>query len=535
MTKKILIFISFLLPSFLYSQVVLNEFADGFNSVVDIASAGDDRLFIVEQNGEIQILENGNTLPTPFLNIDNLVTNSLDERGLLGLAFHPDYANNGYFYVNYSDNSGDNNIARYTRDNANPNLADPNSGVVIMTIEQPEWNHNGGCLKFGPDGYLYIGMGDGGSGGDPWNNAQNNQELLGKMLRIDVDNGSPYGIPTDNPFVNDNNVLDEIWATGLRNPWRYSFDRQTGDLWIGDVGQSGKEEIDFQPASSTGGENYGWKCYEGTDTYSNCNGGPYTDPIFEVQHQGFSGPCSITGGFVYRGTESPDLVGKYICTDYCSGNFYLIEPNGSGGFNGQDLGVIEAAITTFGEDNNGELYCASYYGTIYKISSNVDPCLTATPPTFTVDQNVLTADNINYNAYQWVLDGNDIAGATDPTYTALASGNYSLKVIDNNNCDLTSTAQNVTYTNIKNIADLSSLLVTPNPFEKNISLEITVENPIDLELEIMDNLGQSVFSKKININTKFSETLSLEHLSKGIYYLNLKSGDDLVTQKIVKQ
>jgi len=351
-------------------ELELIPISSGFENITDIAFTADGRMFVVEQEGKIKLVQDGNTLSQDFLDIDNLVNNNLDERGLLGLAFHPNYDNNGYFFVNYSNNSGNSVIARYTVSASDANLADASTGKIIMTIQQPEWNHNGGCLKFGHDGYLYIGTGDGGSGGDPWNNAQNPQALLGKMLRIDIDNGDPYGIPTDNPFVNDDSVLDEIWATGLRNPWRYSFDKETGDLWIGDVGQGEKEEIDFQDADSPGGENYGWRCYEGTDQYSTdvCNDN-YVNPIFEVNHSGgFSGPCSITGGFVYRGTKHPSLYGKYICTDFCDGSFYYVEPNGTGGWASTELGILTGAISTFGEDAEGELYCGYLYGTIYKIS-----------------------------------------------------------------------------------------------------------------------------------------------------------------------
>ena len=255
-------FFSVILPA--QPTVDLELFADGFSSPVDITNAGDERLFVVEKSGRIKIvLPDGTVLPTPFLNINPIVGSAGSEQGLLGLAFHPNYASNRYFFVNYTNNSGDTEIARYETDPANLNQALSNSGTVIMTIDQPFNNHNGGDIAFGPDGYLYIGMGDGGSGGDPGDRSQDPQELLGKMLRIDVDNGSPYGIPPDNPFINDTTVLDEIWAIGLRNPWRYSFDRETGDLWMGDVGQNEREEIDMQLASSTGGENYGWRCYEG--------------------------------------------------------------------------------------------------------------------------------------------------------------------------------------------------------------------------------------------------------------------------------
>ena len=349
--------------------------ASGFNSPLDITHAGDDRLFVVERSGKIKIIDaDGNVMPTPYLDIDPIVKNvtNQDERGLLGMAFHPDYETNGYFFVNYIDNDGNTNIARYEVDSNDLNVADSESRELILMIEQPVWNHNGGCLKFGPDGYLYIGMGDGGAGNDPNNNSQNRTSFLGKMLRIDIDNGLPYSIPEDNPFAEDDFTLDEIWAIGLRNPWRYSFDKETGDLWIGDVGQSFLEEIDFQPVDSPGGENYGWRCYEGTDFTNNSSMGNcqenYVEPVFEVQHQGFSGPCSITGGFVYRGTKYSELVGKYICADYCSGDFYVVESDGQGGWSGSQSAKFAHDVSTFGEGSDGELYIASFSsGRIYHL------------------------------------------------------------------------------------------------------------------------------------------------------------------------
>ena len=356
------------------AQIVeLELVASGFNRPLDITHAGDGRLFVVERRGKIKIINaEGAVNETPFIDLDPIVlnTNNQDERGLLGLAFHPDYQNNGYFFVNYIGNDGNTIIARYSVDPSDPDLGDPESGEVIMMIDQPVWNHNGGCLKFGPDGYLYIGTGDGGAGNDPFDSGQTRTSLLGKMLRIDVDNGLPYTIPEDNPFAEDDFTLDEIWALGLRNPWRYSFDRETGDLWIGDVGQAKIEEIDFQPASSTGGENYGWRCYEGNDFTGNtpmdqCEEN-VTYPVFETFHN--QGACSITGGFVYRGSLYSELYGKYICADYCTGEFYVVENDGQGGFTGDAVGKYPYAISTFGEDVNGELYIAAFGdGAIYHI------------------------------------------------------------------------------------------------------------------------------------------------------------------------
>lgn len=356
----------------------------GFSSPVDITNAGDstERLFVVEKAGRIKILDkNKNILATPFLSITSKVS-STGERGLLGLAFHPDYKNNGYFFINYTNTSGNTVIARYNV-SANANVADATSEKILLTINQPYSNHNGGCLKFNPmDGYLYIGMGDGGSGGDPDCYGQDSTSLLGKMLRLDINqniNTVPYhGIPSTNPYLSDPNYRDEIWAVGLRNPWRFSFDRKNGDMWIGDVGQNVKEEINYTPYSTVGGINYGWKVMEGNYCHNNsncntnkfpCNDPIYAPPIFDYAHDE-SGGESVTGGMVYRGCDFPALHGKYICVDYASRNGWVITPQGSSTLFPT---FIPTNISAFGEDERGELFCVGLSnGTVYRIiDSNV--------------------------------------------------------------------------------------------------------------------------------------------------------------------
>lgn len=412
--------------------------AGGFSQPVDITHAGDERLFIVEKNGRIQIIDpSGVTLTTPFLDISNLVSTG-GERGLLGLAFHPNYAENGYFYVNYTNSAWDTRIARYSRSADNPNVADPNSAFQILAVDQPAGNHNGGGIKFGPDGYLYIGLGDGGSGGDPWNNSQTPSVLLGKMLRIDVDvEDAPYGIPADNPFVGNDDVLDEIWALGLRNPWRYSFDRLTGDLWIGDVGQDAYEEIDFQPASSTGGENYGWRCYEGDDQFSSsssCNG-EYTFPAYTLPHGSNSPYCSVTGGVVYRGSDYPDLYGKYLYGDFCDNDLLSLEPDGTGGWTAEVLGEFPFTYSTFGEDNDGEVYFANFYGGhIYQITVNQCANFSAAA---TVTNNVCAGEE-NGSA-QVVVNGGTPPYSIEPVLDLeqLPAGTFTLEITDDNGCATT--------------------------------------------------------------------------------------------------
>ncbi|MEY8848735.1 PQQ-dependent sugar dehydrogenase [Psychroserpens sp. XS_ASV72] len=361
--KKITQYLLYFLTFIGFAQDIdLELFASGFTRPVNVKHAGDDRLFVAEQRGMIKILNaNGATNPTPFLDIRSIVNDSGNEQGLLGLAFHPDYTNNGYFYVNYINSASDTVVSRFTR--STDDIADPNSEVILLTIDQPFSNHNGGDMHFGPnDGYLYISSGDGGSGGDPGNRAQNTTLLLGKILRIDVDGNSNgnYGIPADNPYVSDSNVLDEIWAYGLRNPWKFSFDRDNGDLWIADVGQSNKEEINRVPASDGGGENYGWRCYEGNSTY-NTSGCPamntLTFPVAEYNYGGSPFRCSISGGYRYRGTQQSTLQGLYFFADFCSDEIGIVREISPGNFqltfetqfNGE-------GISGFAENLNGELY-----------------------------------------------------------------------------------------------------------------------------------------------------------------------------------
>ncbi len=355
--------------------------ADGFSNPVYVtAPPGDtERLFVVEvKSGLIKIIKNGSVLATPFVDLSSVITTDANERGLLGLAFHPNYESNGYFFVDYTGANGDTYVMRYKVSGGNPDLADPGSVKQILAVSQPFNNHNGGMIAFGPEGYLFIGMGDGGSGGDPGNRAQNGSLLLGKILRLDVDtpDGTPYTIPGDNPFVNDPNVRDEIWATGVRNPWRYSFDRGNGDLYIADVGQSNWEEIDFQGYGTGGGQNYGWRCYEGNHPYNTTDCGPSGDYVFPIQEYDHSLGCSITGGYVYRGCANTALQGTYFYGDFCSGRIWSFQYDGSAitDFTERTAELDPSGslsidmISSFGEDGRGELYIVDYSdGEIYRI------------------------------------------------------------------------------------------------------------------------------------------------------------------------
>lgn len=327
--------------------------------------AGDSSLYVAEHGGRVVAIRDGRVDSSPVLDLTGKVSTGT-EQGLLGLAFSP---NGQFLYVNYTDVNGDTNIVEYRMDG---DVADPASARRVLFIDQPYSNHNGGNLVFGPDGYLYIGMGDGGSGGDPLHNGQNLDTLLGKMLRIDPrpSGGRPYAIPPDNPFVGRADRRPEVWDYGLRNPWRYSFDRQTGDLWIGDVGQSAREEIDFEPAGSHGGRNYGWNLMEGTIRQSEDLPAGLLTPIFEYD-TGSGGTCAVVGGYVYRGTAIPSLGGAYLLSDACSGDIVALR-------RGSNDKIVDRApiaraeaegysVASFGQDQDGELYVLSLSGPVYKI------------------------------------------------------------------------------------------------------------------------------------------------------------------------
>ncbi|MBJ6979051.1 PQQ-dependent sugar dehydrogenase [Luteimonas sp. MC1895] len=428
------------------SEAVLEPFATGLSQPVAITHAGDARLFVAEQPGRIRIIDQATLRPVPFLDIRERVDDSGNEQGLLGLAFHPRYAKNGYFYVNYTwDPPGSGldrtRISRF-KVGADPNVADPASELVLMEFEQPYSNHNGGDIQFGPDGYLYIASGDGGSGGDPQNNAQNPNRLLGKLLRIDVDGGGApdcslvggnrYGIPAGNAYGDGAGGAgcDEIFALGLRNPWRIAFDALLGDLWIADVGQNAYEEINFIQAGTSGGLNFGWRCYEGDQPYntSGCSGS-YFEPLVTTSHS--AGSCSITGGRVYRGSSHPSLAGRYFFTDYCNTAVRTI--TFADGQPRVETPIPAGAISqpvAFGEDANGELYLASLTGTLYRIVGTGDTgesristltsqqCLHA--PSTAAGTALLTWPCVGGGGQRWVLrgDGSLYNPASDRCATA---------------------------------------------------------------------------------------------------------------------
>ncbi|MBV9963407.1 MAG: PQQ-dependent sugar dehydrogenase [Parafilimonas sp.] len=421
MKKQSTLLILLLASSFILhaQQLKLVKFSSGYSHPVGVENCGDSRLFIVEQEGKIFIADSaGNKTNKPFLDITDRVLYDGGEQGLLGLAFDPNYAANGFFYLNYINKSGNTQISRFKVKPDNANLGNKNSEKFILEIDQPFANHNGGCIRFGADGYLYIGMGDGGSGGDPNNNSQNKKSLLGKMLRIDVHHGDPYGIPKSNPFVDSSNYKPEIWDLGLRNPWRWSFDALNGALYIADVGQDSWEEVDVE-LQEAGGKNYGWRCYEGKHAYNTSGCLPqknYVFPKYEYPHSDSTGDCSVTGGFVYRGTRYSDFYGKYVFTDYCSGLFRLLYTQGGQSrvrtvYNGDDN-----AYSSFGVDKDGEIYvCNLANGNIYHVTYGAAQLET-----------VLTTGNTELNKLSF--SPNPSNGNVNITYTSAKAEQVSVRI-----------------------------------------------------------------------------------------------------------
>ena len=350
-----------------FSQTIeLEDFADGFSSPLALKNAGDERLFVVEQGGVIKIVDlNGTVNTAPFLDIQSIV-NAGGERGLLGLAFHPEYQTNGRFFVHYSNSSGDTQISEFSVSTSNPDIADPNSEVMLLTVSQPFSNHNGGTIAFGPqDGYLYIGLGDGGGGGDTNNNAQNPTLLIGKLLRIDIDTqsgGNNYGIPSDNPFIGDPNTRDEIWATGLRNPFRFTMDPETNSIWIGDVGQNAREEVN-RASLSQAGLNYGWRCYEGNAPFNTSGCPDESELTFPVFDYSWNGGGSVIGGYVYRGEGWSDLYDQYIFADIDG----MISTLNTINLSYINQGQFPGTWVGFGEDIYRELYIVNLGGSISRI------------------------------------------------------------------------------------------------------------------------------------------------------------------------
>ena len=537
-------FLSFLLFIFatcsLFSQKIeLKVVMPLLEFPVDIASTGlDDRLFVVGENGKIQIVHPDSTVSI-FLDLSSQITFNYAEQGLLGMAFDPDFAQNGWFYVFFTDLDQSSTVARF-QVSSDPNLADPSSKLVILNIPQLSPKHKGGCLKFGPtDGYLYLSTGDSSLGGDPGDNSQNDLNFLGKILRLDVKNATatmPYQIPPTNPFAIFSSKRPEIWASGLRNPWRFSFDRQTGDLWLGDVGQDQREEVNFQENGSPGGLNFGWKCWEGDFNFGGPTCGGFEDfepPILQYQNPGGGGcGASVTGGFVYRGTEFPDLAGWYIYSDACQGWFRGIKKPEKGG-------VIETKtfletgkvfnFSAFGENKTGELYCVGYADhNLYRIT---DWCVSNPAIAPKIEQNGANLLVSGAASYQWLIDGQPIFGATDSVFVADSTGLFSVKIRDVNGCPAVSDAVFVEILAENEAKSGANFSVLPNPTTGFVRLEMGDFPEKISTIRLTDNLGQVVFFQKMDGEIFPKYELDCSKMAAGIYLLTVETESGKIISK----
>jgi glucose/arabinose dehydrogenase len=539
-------------PNLIYSPVITS----GLSSPLDVVNAGDgtNRLFIVQRAGTVRIVSGGVLLPGNFLDIFDSLTSG-GERGLLSIAFHPNFSSNRYFFVYYTNTDGNIRITRFQTQVGNANAADENTGVVIFTILHPSFsNHNGGKLNFGADGNLYFGTGDGGSNGDPNNMSQNGNSLLGKMIRLNVDNFTTppyYTIPSDNPYIGNPAVRDEIFAIGLRNPWRWSFDRLNQNVWIADVGEGNWEEVNYRLLASSGGINYGWRCYEGTHGYNTSGCLPqssYISPIFEYPHSSSTGGFSITGGYVYRGTEFPGMYGWYICADYVSGNTWRIKPNGSGGWITAIQTGLPGSISGFGEAENGtSLYALSLNGSLYRVTTN-------TPGPVPVTLLVFTAKAFNgYNELRWktvneqsLLDYNIEFSMDGANYISAGKVNAVNTPLENNytfphfitgftklfyRLKITDRDGRLSYSGIVIIdkKETKSIRIYPNLITDN-RLNIVSSVPVE-QVTLFSGDGRNVFQSRLN-NVTGSVNILLPDLQTGFYMLRVKLKDEYFTEKI---
>lgn len=532
--KRTLLLALLAAPAALSAQVLnkpklaLRNWATGFSEPVKITNCGDSRMFVVERAGRIKIISDSMTVESrAFLDISGPVQSGGGEQGLLSLAFEPNYLQNGYFYVYYIFGSGNGNsrISRFSV-SSDPDSADVASEQVLFEWPQPYSNHNGGDMHFDQNGYLYLSLGDGGSGNDPEANGQDYTEPLGGMIRIDVSaHDSTYLIPESNPFSYETgtDTLPEVWAVGLRNPFRWSFDRLTHDMWIGDVGQNAWEEFDFWPAGDNSCPNFGWRCREGLVStpgvsQSGCLGASaYVSPFAVFENVGTGGDCcSSIGGFVYRGSWYPHHYGHYIFTDYCSGDFLTITDP-------QNVDVDSMLMTTtqgyagFGEDLDGQLYVVNQLsGQVKKI---YDPCPMA-DPVITSDGDLLTATE--GNSYQWFLNGEAISGATGQTYLAAVSGNYQVRVNFGSPCTLISDTLDFITSGVRELV-ATHIAVFPQPAKDLVTIERGTADQA-LGARLFDALGRPVLSAIWPVGQS-RLTISVASLPSGTYTLRCDAGD----------
>ena len=545
-------------PTISYQQLF-----SGLSAPTDIVNAhdGTNRLFVVQQGGIIKVW-NGTTL-SDFITLSSIISTG-GERGLLSMAFHPNFngTSNRYFFVYYTNTNGNVEVSRYETTAGNSNTGDASTGTVIITIPHPvNANHNGGKLNFGKDGYLYFATGDGGSANDPPNNAQTGTVLLGKMLRIDIDHAGSvahpnYAIPSDNPYVGSGTVADEIWNLGLRNPFRWSFDRANGNMWIGDVGQSAQEEIDYRPAGSTGHNNFGWHCYEGyihTPGIAACSPDPpanYVPPVFAYLHPASNAPSiAIVGGYVYRGKEYNNFNGYYIAAEFYSGKIFLLFPNGNGGFDSSTQTGLQNYISAFGEGEDGTLYAVSEAtNAAYKVVATGGTVLPVVMSSFTIahfsNYNELkwtTANELNTSLFyiEYSTNGSNYVRAGQVTASKNAGGKsyvfqhqfvttvptfYRLATEDLNGT--------ITYSSIIKISpDADNFIQIYPTVIRNRILNISLTQPAQ-KVQIINANGAVVFEK--NLQGVWGTTaIQLPALAKGMYYVQITGEKNLKRAKVV--
>lgn len=507
-------------------ELAIVQWADNLVGVTDITNCGDGRLFVTKQEGRIRIITDSmQVLATSFLTILDSVNDAGNEQGLLGLAFDPDYANNRYFYVHYSGGTGPgySKISRFQVSQNNPDSADRSSEHTIYIWPDPASNHNGGDIAFGPDGYLYFAIGDGGGAGDTYNNAQDYSDPMGNVIRIDVsDPDTTFIVPPDNPYAGatGGDTLPEIWASGLRNPYRFGFDALTGDMWIGDVGQNAYEEVDYWPAGDNSGPNFGWRCYEGNSAYNTVGCGSFSsyDPPVSVHPQSDQGWCSVIGGRVYRGSMYPQLYGRYIYTDYCGGDFYSLVPDGNGGWIKEE--ILDSGISGWSciaEDSALTLFaCNINNDKVYKL---YDPC-PMDPPVITVNANYL--ESSLGAAYWWYFNGQLLGGATNQSYEPTQSGTYSVVVDMGGGCSLESDTVSFIYTGIGVVESLPLVLV-PNPANDEVSVGLGAASGQARSIVVLDAIGR--VAKLQIVGGVSTVTLDLSGLGNGSYVVSVRNGE----------
>ena len=514
--KRITCMMGFLLiVSLLRSQtnnlpdINLEVFVSGFSNPVGIEHAGGEWLYIVEQTGKIKIIDGDGHTKSPFLNLSDKISTEGFEQGLLGLAFHPEYSENGYFYVHYTNLDGNSRISRFNVNPNNPKKALPSSEVILFENEDPFRNHNSGQITFGPDGYLYFTMGDGGSGGDPFNNGQDLTTSFGKLLRMETTEDG-WTIPASNPYVGMAGAEGMIWASGLRNPWRFSFDMLTGDLWIPDVGQNMWEEVNYTPAG-TPGVNYAWSCMEGLHPFKvDCdnNGVPFNTPVAEYEHDD-SFPCSgsITGGFVYRGSLYPDMYGKYIYTDFCTGVFRTTYWDGSAWVTAVLGNFTPLAYSTFGQDIYGELYVANKTsGTIYRVTDGGGGAFASVPA------------EIDASQFEYVRENRIDALAQDVDIDEM----------------IIESIQKSPLVVHRSVPGGQLFEMSPNPNHGQFTIRFAAEQPETYHASISDLMGHQILDAKKEVIKGMNEwEFNSTELVNGIYFMHMKTEEGVSILRFV--